>query len=294
MTLKVLSIYPDATIAMEGFIEDVVNYLTGNMYGLLNEKTANRIVDEAFHGNDSALILKRVGAIIDQVVLNPKWIAKSVPKKVTRIASEYAWIDGKEVNDPIKIAHCFGEMLKGAKDLLDKTADNTKLRKELIAKIKGMRKAEDVDALYIKHKAQLNVDPAALYVKKGGKSYSCTSDVANIWPVTFTPKGAYICSSIGSSKKNDLAIATTQTVASYGKAVIDLLKISTEAIELHKKNNISYWEFCPVEYDDLKNGDDIFTNIYSTDRPYQATPVDVIGSDAKWFARTLLKSILIK
>lgn len=294
MTLKILSIYPDATIAMEGFIEDVVKYLTGNMYGLLNEKTANRIVNEAFHGNDYSMILKRVSAIIDQVVLNPKWIAKSVSKKVTQIESEHTWIDGKVVTDPIKLLHCMGEMLKGAKEALAKAEDNTKLRLELIGKIKNMHKAEDADALYEQHKAALAINPANLYKKRGGKAYSCISDQVDIWPVVNTPKGSYYSSAIGSNKNNKLDLATEKTAALYGKAVIDLIHIATEAKDLFQKNRIPYWEFCPLEYDELRYGDEIFDQIYSAQDSYQATPMFTLYGDAMTFAKTLLKSILIK
>lgn len=294
MTLKILSIYPDATVAMEGFIEDVVNYLTGNLYGLLDEKTANRIVDEAFQGNDMDAVLKRVGAIVDQVVLNPKWIAKSVPKKVNQLSSEFTWINGSEVTDPLKILHCFGEMLKGAKEAIDKTADNTKLRMELIAKIKSTRKAEDADALYEKHKAALNIDPANLYLKNGGKIYSCVTDKAKVWPVVSTPKGAYWYTSVGSKKKNKLNLATVQTTASYGKAVIDLIKIAKEARDLYRENLIPDGESCPLDYNDLKYGDGVFDQIYSSQEPYQVYPALELWGTAKSAAKDLLKSILIK
>lgn len=299
MSLKILSVFDNQQVATEGLISDAIDYLTGSMYGLLSQKNAKRIVSEAMSSKNYAARKKAVEALLNQTVFNKAWCEKSIKNKTSVHENEYAFIEGRPVSDPVKLAECMtGPMFKGAKEAIDKLSDNTKLRFELIKKVNSAPDAEAADEIYEQNKSKLVADSAQAYIDRGGKSYSSvTADNMVTWPyITYkNSKSVEFCSGIYNDKeKNQLDQLTVQEAANWGRAVLQLLAVADSAHQLYRANYVPYWEDCKHEYDDLRYGDEIFEYIFSGQNGYQWDPMLGVYNTCEAFARALLYAILVK
>lgn len=295
MTLKILSIYPDAEVAMEGFIEDIVGFLTGSSTGLMGAKEANAVVEKIFADHNPIKNRPRVEKILQETVFNKKWLAKTLPKKTTEHKSDYAWLDGKPQPQVAKLIPVMsGPMFELAKMAIEKLEDNTKLRKALIEQVNNASSAEEADEIYLKNKKALNINAAEVYVQRGGKTgHSITSGENTKWPIVIHKGHKSFAEYLGGNK-SPIEKLDANNAGVWGKAIVDLLDLQRRTWDLYRENQVEYWEDCKHDYDDLLEGDDIFEKIFTGQGTYQFSPMLGLYMAARDLAKELVRFILTK
>ncbi len=297
--MKIISItHQDNAIGNESFITNMFNKLAGESLGLLSKSSTDKVLQQIFSGNDNTQKLRRAKELLDKTVNDKSWVSKTISKKTSTHNSQYMWIDAKAEPSVSKVVSLLcGPMYDRADDVLLKLKSNTKLRLELIKKIESLNSAEQVDDLFKSNEKELGGDLVSLYKQNGGKNCSVISSIKkHEWPVEvypFTNKEEF-CEVISYHGKSPIEPLTENNCNVFGTSVLELIKTAIAAEKLYDENNIPYWEACPFDYDELKYSDEIFETIYTSQSPYQASPVRAIEVACLKLAEELLKVVIAK
>lgn len=277
---------------MEGFMDSVKSLFAGRKK--LNEKEVDAILSGKLHEEVS----KYLAGTLD----DPEWVKKNLPENEAGVSpSKIAFIQGKNESNPVKLLNSLDTAYRTAEHALSILSANIKLRQELCKKLRSLRgpSAEDqADALYEANRSKLIPNVSEYYLKHGGRDVPGiigSNPSANLkgWPVQVTARGSFDFSGYFDDAPDNCVVdnPSQRTVKAYVssiKALTDIIARSSIVIE---KNTIPYWEVLPLDYDELKYGDQILEDITVGQRDVPTDPMLYVRFCAIQLLKDMLKAI---
>lgn len=280
LKLKPLDHEMKRTIAMEGIVDNVKGYFAKRADAAsMKEKKA--FVNDLFGGRFSTREKKnpKFDQWINDTLLNRAFMQKK-GANLTDIPMPIAQIGGKPVTDFPTLVAELKKMHAAASDIFTKLKPNTQFRQKLVEEFDKFKEGEEdkADALYEKVKDKLVPDEGIYWLKKGGKSWSAIGTHGkDVWPVIVSKDGkssfypGYVENDSLTVKAPDASEA-----AKYASLLKEVYDIWTNGYVQFNENYIDYWESFNGSYDELRNGDEIFDNIYTGQHHLLHEPMDVV------------------
>lgn len=250
--------------ACEGFIDKLKAFIfTGT-----GEEKANRLNSSNGHR------IREVGKDLDRDLRrtygNPEW-RKKLPTEERRVNAKLlgsANVDGKAITAPKELATAAERMMAVARKIYQQEKPHFELRQSLVAKIRRLDgKPEEIDKLWLQYKEQLKVKPAERYVRAGGKPQPAlgfdTKNPKAQWPVRGSGEEGYnVYTSV--TTPGEFITVTQANADEFVDAITELAKLIEECNKLSAESHIADGDDMPVDMDELKYGESIFTEICSS------------------------------
>lgn len=257
------------TPACESFIDAIKSIFSGNNQ---HEETAEKLKKAQWPLKISEL-KKHLADDLSKTYNKADWINRNLPEKTTLIkisAMTIAIYDDKPLTSPAKVLSVARAMFTTYKEIAQNEKTYIELRKQLIQKIESSSNPNaTAEKLWSENKNKLNATAADRWraKKKSTPAFGSYSDVTKGWPAAVTAK-ANSGFSWESSKKGtgEFQIPSRANAKEYTDTILELFNIVQEIAKMREELYIPDWEGSGIDHDTLKDGDAIYTKIYSDDK----------------------------
>jgi hypothetical protein len=188
-----------------------------------------------------------------------------------------ACVDGKQLTTPEEILKVAKEMFRVLNDIYNREKPFIQMRQKLIKQIQDETDPVKVEAVWTKYSKELLVTAADRYrqkVKKPTAAFGLNpeSKWMTTWPVDFNnPKNSSFGTYFPKRGDGRFVAPTPQNAKSFLNTIRELMDMAVQADWIGQQANIPYWDCLEVEYDDLENGDDIFSYLCSSQGEHEVT-----------------------
>jgi hypothetical protein len=270
--------------ACEGFVDMVKS--------LFVKKDAKEAKAEAAHKSawrTYGMVSKDLEGDLRNTYDNPGWVEKNLDDKAERLhipALAYANVDGKMITNPREMVKVARGMLNFVKTVAQREKPHTELRIKLCDEAEHIFDNDELDELWEKNASQLKQSPVDR-VHQWQKSPVPALGYGGKypWPIDFNnPKLKEFSHYARTHTTGELEAPIKASAKEFAESIRELLTIAQEAEKIWKDNHIPYWDGLQEEisYDDLEYGDEIFNQMFSSQRQCEVSDLascitDVVG-----------------
>lgn len=211
---------------------------------------------------------------------NPEWVAKHLAGNAGVIhitALGAACVDGKQLTTPEDVLRVAKGMFKVLNDIYQREKPFIELRCKLIKQIQNETDENKVHAVWKKHEQQLIVTAADRYRQKEKKptpafGTSPENKWMTTWPVDYiNPKRQEFASYLSGRGDGQFVAPTPQNAKSFLTTIREMMDMAIQADWIGQQAYVPYWDILDVSYDDLKDADDIFDYLCSSQGGHEVT-----------------------
>lgn len=193
---------------------------------------------------------QNVEEFLKKTVGNKYWLKNVGPSGYSAFPSSIACIDGRDVQDPIKLLAGLERGTATADNVIKVLKPLIELRQRLIKEITGMRPngdAEKINQVYNENKASLP-DDAEAYRAKGGKIVKGITGAGDLKEDTFPYSEELGGSFTGTFHADDSHIdaLTEKNIREYTNVIGSLLTLMDHQNQMIEKYKLPRWDETPM------------------------------------------------
>ncbi|BAW18979.1 hypothetical protein [Ralstonia phage RP12] len=207
---------------------------------------------------------------------NPEWVTKNLADQsgmITVPALAYANVNGKALAKPRDIVYVARGMFEVVKAIVQRERPHTELRRKLVDQACKIKDNAALDKLWDANAKQLTQSPVARAQQQYKKPLPALGfDNQYPWPFNFKNLDHEEFTQFPRVETSgEVEAPAEHNAKDYAEAIRELMKICAEAMKLSEDNYIPYWDCLDsaIEYDELKNGDEIFSKLCSSQGCYE-------------------------
>lgn len=252
--------------ALEGFIDTLKGMFNG---GNQRKNAVERIKNSQWH-----LRLKEMQTYLDRDLAstygNSAWVGKNLPEKseVVKVHSmEWATYNGKSLLTAAKVLDVAKAMMATLKEIVNNEKPYLDLRKQLISKVNASSDKNDTaEKIWTQYSKQLKETAAHRWIKKKKvtPAFGASEGLDKGWPAAAIDGGeGGFAWDYRKKGEGQFQTPSQGNAREYLAAITELFKMVQELEEIYKATWITSHEESGLDYNNLKDGDDIYSYLYS-------------------------------
>lgn len=270
----------------EGFISDIIDIFKPGKKKL-SDKEIDRMTDDDEYE-------RLISKYLDGNLRDKRWCENNLTNASSVISSEIAFINGKNIPNFAELLTSLIQAKTEAMKVITKFKADTQLRQKLSNEI--LKLSEDdykkADKIAEANKSKLIANLPLEYMKSGGKRISCIGmERGSTFPITNDDFPSFTPYYDDAPEGCELAGPNIQNKDHYLKAIENIVVILKETYSVVSDNYVDHWEECPIDYDDLEYGDEIFGEIFNSQQNNSTEPLQTIGHIARRLLVDMLRAI---
>lgn len=201
---------------------------------------------------------------------NQGWVEKNLPDAkgmITIKALSHANVHQKQITSPEEVVKVALSMLSVVKEIAHAEKPFTELRRKIISQIENVTDPTVVDQVWLDNEKQLKTTAAERHYQRNKKALPAlggSNKPGEEWPVGSVRKGEFGFTEFNRYvTSGEFEAPSISNAKDFAIAVRKLVEICCELDTIYKESYIEYWECLAVEYDALKYGDEVYTQIAS-------------------------------